>query len=410
MSILWVALLFLNHINFTDNHHHSFFVLTSALEYAVPIVANIPLSYFATKSGVRTVLTFSYLVIAVGLFSFVLCRASRLLYIFGVACFSLFWSTRIIRMSLVARLVSPNYRTTAIAGHQFMLACGTNLGPACWYLSQLWRGRFSFFGVVFDRFAVLFILNGLLQCAMSLTAYMYLPNSRPVERLAIQKPCVMSKKDSKNDEYESTAATSETLRFDSTSPRSFIRRRIAFFSAISFLARGSSGVYLVAVQPILADVFHTTDADMAKIMSIISCFAIVSPLVLAGLAKFLTDRYLLLFALSIQVIGMMLFLPISGTITRSQVVIGILMVIQSILVFTTVSVSLFSKLLGRLYEHSYIGYLWTSAMLGVAISQAASTRWIIPFFGHWSFAIFTLPAIIVMFTVRFPTIWCFLKT
>lgn len=409
MSTLWVALLFLNHINFTDSQHHTFYVLTSALEYAVPLVANIPLSYCATKYGARVVVTYSYLIISLGMLSFIICRTSRALYISGVIFFSFFWSNRIIRISLVARIVSADHRTTAIAGHQFMLACGSALGPICWYIAQLWRGSFSVFGVVFDRFTVLFILNGILQCTMSFTSYLSLPDSRLAERITSQK-FHFENNDVRSADYGSTVEVEKVSSLSLDSKSSLVRTHIAFFSTISFLVRGSSGIFLVAIQPILVDTFRTNDDVMAKITFIIAIFATLSPLLAGAMAKLLPDRHLLMFALAIQFIGMTLFLPITVTITRSQVVFGILLIVQASIMFTTISVSLFSKLLGSLYKHSYIGYLWSSAMLGIAISQAASTKWIVPFFGHWSFGLFSLPTVIVILTVRAPVVWSFLKT
>lgn len=429
-SIVWTTLLFMNHVGFTDIRHHHFYILMSSLEYAVPIFANIPMALCANKFSARRTIMFVNLLLALSMLLLLICRFSRFLYAIAILIFALFWSVRIIRMSFIARLTSAENRTPAIAGHQFLLSFGTIFGPILWYLAQFWRGSFVLLNITFDRFSILFFVNCISLSLMGLNAYLFLPQlpSPPIpssSTSSVAAPIAQGASEptaQPPNNNTSTVMGRAVAQYDATerdvqelpdvsmpSPADIARRYVIFFCSISFLVRASSGIYIVAFQPILVDIFLASDATVAKISLVCSLCLFLSPLLAGILSKILDDRTLIVIGLSAQLLGMTLFLPILGTISQTQVVIGFIFIVQATLFFTTTSISLFTKLMGPVFNHTYVSYIWTSAMFGTAIAQVSLLNWIVSMFKSWSFMLYSLPTAAVIILVVTPQVWTYLS-
>lgn len=167
----------------------------------------------------------------------------------------------------------------------------------------------------------------------------------------------------------------------------------------------SSGVYMTAFQPLLVNVFNTSDAKLGLIFELIALFAIIPPLLVAALSRRLMDRQILVIGLSIKLVGMLLFLPLFGAVREWQVIAGFLLIIKASIFFSTASMSLFTKLLGPMSTSSLLGVLASASSIGPAVTQILLSSRIVNWFGGWSFALFGIPALTSFAAILWPTQW-----
>lgn len=407
----WSLLLYFNHIGFTSASDNSFFVRVFALSFLVPVIVNIPLSQIAARYGVRVTLFWSYFVSFVGMILLVVSRLSPYVYVVGHAFFSTFWSLRIIRLSAIASIVSPANRTTAIAAHQFLVPVGSIAGPATWLIVQQWRGYIEIWGLEFDRFSVNFVINCVTNACMAFLAFSCLPILKAPYSGSKQKKIKVSSSmygTIQGDDIESEELSNCEEIVLSPSAKKFVRSRIIFFCILAFVVRGCGGVYQVVFQPVMVNVFKTSDAELGRIFVMIAMVAVIPPVIVMIMTKFLNDPQILLFGICLKLFGMILFLPIFGEISKVQIIVGYAITVKATLFFTTICVSVFSKVVGRYYNHSYVGYLWTCTMLGPAVAQGIVSRWIVSMYGSHSFGLFALPTVVALFVILSPKFRCYI--
>lgn len=167
----------------------------------------------------------------------------------------------------------------------------------------------------------------------------------------------------------------------------------------------SAGFYMTAFQPVLVNVFHMSDANFGLIYMVIAIFAVIPPLLVAVLSRYLMDRQILIIGLLAKLIGMALYLPLWGHTSEAQVIIGFLLIIKASIFFSTASMSLFTKILGPMSTSYLLGLLASSAAVGPAIAQILLSNKIINWFDSYLFGLFALPAVASLIAIIWPSSW-----
>lgn len=153
-SLSPTLLLFMNQSGFTSAADISPYVKAAALATAIPIVSNIVLTALAGRLGPGRALSVGALVAAAGLVLMMVVRRSLLMFYLGYALYACCNSFRVIRVSLLSKVVPPAERTTVLAAHALMTPIGALLGPSLWLVAQMYRERVVVLGFVIDRFSI----------------------------------------------------------------------------------------------------------------------------------------------------------------------------------------------------------------------------------------------------------------
>lgn len=164
-------------------------------------------------------------------------------------------------------------------------------------------------------------------------------------------------------------------------------------------------MYATSLQPVLVNVFHVTDSKLGVIYEVIAILAIVPPLLVAVLSRYLEDRQIMLIGLLCKIFGMILFLPLFGPIREWQVVVGFVLVIKASIFFSTTSMSLFTKMMGPMNNSTLIGMLGSASCLGAAVAQLGLSSFAVELFGSFAVGLFAVPAIWVLSMVVIPERW-----
>lgn len=149
-------LLYMNHAGYTNAENISAYVLASAISTAVPIASNIILGFVASRFGPGRSIAFGSAFSALGMLIVILSRESILFFFIGYAMYSCCNSLRVIRVSLLTKVVPENERTTVLATHALMTPIGALMGPLLWIAIQTYRGSVPLLGgaVHFNRFTI----------------------------------------------------------------------------------------------------------------------------------------------------------------------------------------------------------------------------------------------------------------
>lgn len=159
-SISPTLLLYMNHVGFTTPTDISLYVIASALSSAVPIVSNIILGMIASRFGPGRALSFGALVAAAGICTVIFSRNSAILFFLGYGLYASCNSLRVIRVSILTKVVPEHERTTVLATHALMTPIGALLGPLVWIGFQMYRGSVPLLGgaVHFNRFFLAYVV------------------------------------------------------------------------------------------------------------------------------------------------------------------------------------------------------------------------------------------------------------
>lgn len=155
----------------------------------------------------------------------------------------------------------------------------------------------------------------------------------------------------------------------------------------------TAGVFMTAFQPVLVNVFEVTDAKLGLIFELIAILAVIPPLLVALLSKYLMDRQIMVIGLFSKLIGMMLFLPIMGQVREWQEIVGFILIIKASIFFSTASMSLFTKVLGRMSTSMLLGLLSSGSSIGPAVAQLLVSGHIVQLFGSYWLGVFAMPAV-----------------
>lgn len=178
-----------------------------------------------------------------------------------------------------------------------------------------------------------------------------------------------------------------------------------YHAAIMFGVNLSAGLFMTAFQPVLVNVFNTSDAKLGLIFEAIAFFAIIPPLLVAVLSKVLMDRQILLIGLASKLVGMALFLPLFGPVREWQVITGFMLIVKASIFFSTATMSLFTKVLGTMSSSALLGILASASNIGPAVAQIALADRIVGLFGTYHFALFAMPAILSFLIIVYPKHW-----
>jgi hypothetical protein len=180
-----------------------------------------------------------------------------------------------------------------------------------------------------------------------------------------------------------------------------------FFCAIMTLVNLSMGLYMINFQPIMVYFYHADGQTLGICFMIISVLAIVPPLLVAYLSKYLKDRHIMLIGMFAKLVGITFFLPIFGRpVARWQVVAGFVLCIKASVFFFTAAMSLFTKLLGGgMLSGAWLGVLSSLSALGPAIAQLLFAHLALESFGGWTYGVYGVPAVLALCMVAFPWYW-----
>lgn len=404
-AIEFTLLLLLNHYGLTNAQDQRFYIQCSALVLFVPVLANIPATMCASRIGVARTLFWGNLIVAAGLFVMVFAHDSRSLVVLALTLYSLYMTLRVLRISLIARLVRPDNRTAAMAIHQLMIPVGAIFGPGLWLLCQMWKGSLHVCGLLLDRYTLLISLVGIINVGVALLARTLPEATEGSRNTAPEEDQIFNSEDGVDVASYGAVEMPEETQEEEEDRHKFVSSRLTFFILLTLAVRGASGFFQVALQPVLVEVFGATDAQVGLTYLLVAPIGCVTPLLVAVLTKYLQDRHILTIGLVIKVVGMALYLPWGADVGMIQVVAGFTLLMKGTMFFTTTLMSMLTKVLGKHYRHEHIGAIWTAALIGPAVAQIAFQTTIVPLFGTWRFAWFGLPAAASLGLVMMSPVW-----
>lgn len=405
-------LLFMNDAGYTTPSHITPYVIAAALSTAVPVLSNIALTELASRIGPGRALAIGGAISAFGLLLVVLTRGSLHLFLLGYALYASSNSFRVVRLSLLSKVVAPAKRTTALATHALMTPLGALLGPLIWIAAQMYRSKIHLLGglLVFDRFSINYVFGAAYFTAISIIAAVRLRNVVAYSDGEDDSDETSSQENSGADHRGQHHLHDAVIRFSDGHEVTINLQRyrntvFCFFCAIMVGVNLSAGLFMTAFQPVLVNKFLMSDAQLGYIFELIAVFALLPPLLVAVLSRYLKDRQILFIGLSIKLVGMALFLPLFGAVCEWQVILGFLLIIKASIFFSTASMSLFTKLLGPMSTSSLLGLLASASSIGPAIAQILLSGHIVRWFGSFLFAIFALPAMCSLGAILWPSHW-----
>lgn len=442
----WTLLLYMNHISFTTPTSAAFYVRACAEPLVVPIFGNVVLGQLSTRFAAGRVLGYSILVVTAGLVVIAFVRNSRPVFLLAFLAYSLAFSFRVLRLSMLADIVPRKYRTSILAAHQLCIPLGMVFGPVLWLIIQTWQGEFGLpLGVVADRFFANYALCAIIMFATFVLAMTRLTNLHEETETVAAEEHAAGEEDAAREEAilleervdglddRGDDGGSETLKYGAMEGARlapiaqddpqivslrytdgstklvnlewYKRKRFIFYALISLGVRLSTMIYAVAFQPILVDVFRVSERHLGQLYLLVAILALLPPVLVAVLSHVLTDRAIMLIALSLKTVGIALTLPLGGPVTEWRFVAGFILVVKGSMFFVPASLSLFTKVLGRMCNGALIGWLWSFASIGPAVVQVIMSDEIVGWFGEWTFAVFALPALAVFAMVLSPYGW-----
>lgn len=411
-SISPSLLLFMNDAGYTTPTHITPYVIVAALSTAIPVISNIALTALASRIGPGRALTIGGAISALGLILVVVVRGSLHFFLLGYALYASSNSFRVVRASLLSKVVAPAKRTTVLATHALMTPLGALLGPLIWIFAQMYRTKIHLLGglFVFDRFSINYTFGAVYFFAISIIAAARLRNVVAYSDGADDSDETSSQEDSGADHTSGHHLHTAVIRFSDGHETTVNLQRyrnyvFCFFCAINLGVNLSAGLYMTAFQPILVNSFRMSDAQLGYIFELIAVFALLPPLLVAVLSRHLMDRQILCIGLSIKLVGMVLFLPLFGAVREWQVILGFLLIIKASIFFSTASMSLFTKVLGPMSTSALLGLLASASSIGPAITQILLSSHIVRWFGSFLFAIFAVPAMCSLAAILWPSHW-----
>uniref|UniRef100_A0A7S0G3Y8 Major facilitator superfamily (MFS) profile domain-containing protein n=1 Tax=Rhodosorus marinus TaxID=101924 RepID=A0A7S0G3Y8_9RHOD len=399
-------LLYTNYRGWTTETNLTFFASLSLANVVVPVIGNIVVGNWLAATSVRTAMMGMLSITILGLLLMITAE-SKYLFLAGYTLLSLNTSNRIARLTFLSEIVPAKQKTFVMANHALATPLGAMLGPICWLALVNYQGEagpWTFIpGVMsfrLNRFTLVFLLTLLVSLGMMVLVWIYFPgaNSRDPEKSGtgrsapIVGPVQLS--------YNGAEETVDSGQF---------RYRVfRYFCMVMFLINFSAGFFQVAFQPILVDYFKVTESSMGLIFETISVLAIVPPLLVALLSRFLEDRQLMLVGICAKMLGMLLYCFPFGKMHVWQPVVGNILIIKASIFFFTSALSLFTKILGPLSGGAWIGILSSVAAVGPAVAQLLALRLVLTIYGTYWYFLFCVPAVLGFFLVAYPWFYKYL--
>lgn len=328
------------------------------------------------------------------------------MYAVGTALFSLTWAVQIVRLSLIAVVVTPEMATPTMAVHQTATTAGYIIGPMVWYVIQKWRGSFNVAllsslwpscdhgcVIVFDRFSLLYLFNAVISGCGALMSVFVFRNCHGSG--------ITSTPQQETSQQQSTLLLPKLRQHDAPSHDPYLPLfTVTLFSLMAFLFGSSTSIVRTSFQTLLVNMFHFPDSTLA-VITLTEALAMTSiGAILSQLSSRCSDGILFLVIATMQLVGMALFLPLfhkdGGGVGFSQVMAGVVLSLCAGISFAAVCVSLMAKRMGKLYEQKHFGIVWAAGMLGMAASNWLLGSLIVDFVGSWMYALFMVPIAVVL--------------
>lgn len=399
-------LLYMLQASLIEDKTASFYVITRSMYLIVPIFAAAFLGDLAVRIGTGSAFAVAHLIIALGIFMIMISRENKVTFFIGYSLFAVFAALRVLRFTLVGQMVPVRHRTLALSALQVMVPVGMTLGPLLWLCYQLWQGAVSIFAPYFvvDRFFLTQLTALVINLGLGAMAYFVLRT--PPRAVAPANP--LHPADSGPSTYGTIEQSSSSPSFNPPSQDEisrYRRSRFIFFMFLIICTNFGFDILFVSFQPILISYFGATDSEVGRIFAIAGAITFVPPIIMAFASKHVDDRVILSFGIFLKVIAAAMFLPVFGEIQRPQVVVGHYINISSTLLVNTPFISLFTKVLGKLFSGRAIGNLWSCSNILAAVVQLLFASKFVGLFGSWAFGVFLLPLAVGMLMIFTPVGW-----
>lgn len=412
LSFETTLLLYMNHVKFTTPTDTVFFVRLMSLSLVIPLIASPLLGSCSVRFGPRLTLTCSYFIVILGFCVVAFSKSNPWGFVIGYTMCSVCGSLRVIRYSLIGDFIPSEQRTAVMAIHQFMGLLGFLVAPLFWLFIQGRHISLLSSAITLNTFSMNFLFCTILAAINMTLSYTVLTVRRPSHISAEPQNDTDTRKSTNLSatEYGSTSVIAiDTVNTDSSGQQIDFKKyrniRIAYFTTVILLTRMSLYICLSIFQPIMIGHFKLKDRDMGLTYIVIGILSLIPPIIIAGLTKILSDRYILLSGLVIKILGAAIFLPLFGPVQRWQPVAGYILVVKATVFCSTAAISLFTKILGPLCSAKTIGNLWGMSSLAPALIQIVFSSEIVSLFSTWNFAVFVLPALLALSIVIIPSGW-----
>jgi len=332
----------------------------------------------------------------------------------------------------MAEIVPVSFRTANIQVHMFSSLLGRSLGPIIWILSSQFEGDFHMFSSLYlNRFTINFSSGGVLCILVALTSWYYLGHSPSAATQSASNDEGTSTQSSLSipetegggidnidgfDAFETENDVVDVNLSDGSNHRVntkvYQRNTFRYFLFLMFAVAGTTGLVMVAFQPILIGVFNSTGKQIGVIYTCVLICGLIPPVLVAFLSKYLQDRQIMLAGLLIKLVGIILYLPISSytfgidaKITELRVIVGFILVCKGSMFFWASGMSLFTTLLGPMSNSSHLTILSSAAQIGPALAQLFFAHRTIHLFGSFYYGVLALPLLAAIFMVIWPSRW-----
>lgn len=400
-TIEWTLLPFLSHFH-QSSLPVSFYLKLSALPQLVPLAANTFLGLLSSKIGSVRTLAIAYTIVALGVSALILAPGNLPVVTIGIVMYSTIQSLRVVRIAIIADLVSSEQRTAALAWHLAVAPVAALAAPVTWHFVQLWPTTISIpvfsWDFIFDRFTLNYSIALIMLITIVFTTYTYQPILEPriVDTTNLTNPNVPTK----DCEYGATNMLEEhtgTVHTRSTLQWMLIFIPLSFFPNLGLCASAET------FQPALMLTFGKDESYVATAYIIVAVVAFLPPLCMAALSNIMSDRAMVVFGLSLKVIGGLLYTPLLGGVSPTRVVIGFVLFVQASSFFTTALLSMFTKKVVQPRKRAAaMGILWSISNGVPALIQVLLANQLMQIFGTWTFCLAFLPTPVVLALVLSP--------
>jgi MFS family permease len=429
MAISPMMLLYMRHVHLISASNVQFYVTCNVISSASPVLLNAGLGFLAGHVGPARALALSSAAVAVGLLGMAVAHSSKILFALAFALYSVLQCLKTIRTLIIAEYVPHEFRTEVMSIHALMTPLGALVGPLIWLAVERFRGDLVLVGSLrLNKYTLNYGLAILVLVVIASTAMVRLGQ---LPGQARDKPAsAPSSSGDTNDVFDTQTNGDETgsdaaaaaialphvsnnhihlslsdgREFD-VDPDRYRQRIFIYFSVVMACVNVSMGLYSVAWQPIMVNVYGADGQKLGVIFEIISICAVVPPLLVAYLSRHMQDRHILLIGICSKLIGIAFFLPIFGRVREWQVVCGFIVIIKASIFFFTATMSLFTKLLGGMTSGILLGILSSVSAVGPALAQLFFTDYMLARFGSLGFGLFGLPVVFALCLVLWPWFW-----
>lgn len=405
-----MLLLYQQYVGFITPENIEFYVRTSVIDSATEVVGRAVMGVFAGLVGPPRAIAVWTVLIAMGLFGLAVSPPHKLGYLFSFTLFSLSRCTRDARTLMLTDNVPVHHRTAVMSFHALMTPIGLLFGPILWLVCDRFNADINLVGAFrLNKYTLNYLNASLLALITSFVASSFL-------RAPTDRADVIHERDSNNQNHRSSPSTrhrnqvinvvlSNGARYEVSVWR-FQMRFFLFFLVLEFIVDGTMGVYWFAFQPILVNKFNATGQDLGLIFTALSIFALVPPLLIAFLSRYLKDRSIMLIGICIKLVGIFMLQPIFGPrVYEWQVVLGFTVLSKAGIFFYTTSTTLFTKILGGMSNGALLGFLSSFSCIGRVGTQFYLAEKALTYFGSFSYALFGLPILLVLALVCWPRFW-----